>query len=127
MNDRQQTLIEVFQDTKRFYTENTCLADAVEHSKARTMFFKANNYPPLPEKRETPAVIEVTKSKTFEAAMNWQAAHLEDWIAVLNFASAVNPGGGVSHGSNAQEESLCRCSTLYPTLNQSFLWRAYYS
>ena len=127
MNDRRQTLIDVFQDTKRYYTENQALADAVEHSKARTAFYKANNYPPLPQKREAAAVVEVTKSKTFETAMKWQAEHPEDWIAVLNFASAVNPGGGVAHGSSAQEESLCRCSTLYPTLNQSFLWRAYYN
>ena len=45
---------------------------------------------------------------------------------MLNFASAVNPGGGVRSGSSAQEESLCRCSTLYPTLNQRFLWEKYY-
>lgn len=47
-------------------------------------------------------------------------------IAVLNFASATNPGGGVVNGSSAQEESLCRCSTLYPTLDRRFLWQAYY-
>lgn len=44
----------------------------------------------------------------------------------MNFASAVNPGGGVRSGSSAQEESLCRYSTLYPTLNQQFLWKKYY-
>ena len=47
-------------------------------------------------------------------------------MAVLNFASATNPGGGVKSGSSAQEESLCRCSTLYPTLNQRWLWDQYY-
>lgn len=45
---------------------------------------------------------------------------------MLNFASATNPGGGVKTGSSAQEESLCRCSTLYPTLNQRWLWDQYY-
>lgn len=29
-------------------------------------------------------------------------------------------------GSSAQEESLCRCSTLYPTLTQDWLWNQYY-
>lgn len=33
--------------------------------------------------------------------------------AVLNFASAKNPGGGFLGGSQAQEESLSRCSGLY--------------
>lgn len=38
-------------------------------------------------------------------------------LCVLNFASATNVGGGFIKGSNAQEESLCRSSNLYPYLN----------
>merc|ERR1712008_39917 len=37
-------------------------------------------------------------------------------IAVLNFASATNPGGGFKGGAQAQEESLARSSALYPCL-----------
>ncbi len=36
--------------------------------------------------------------------------------AVLNFASAKNPGGGFLGGSQAQEESLARSSALYAAL-----------
>lgn len=36
--------------------------------------------------------------------------------AVLNFASAKNPGGGFIGGASAQEESLARSSSLYATL-----------
>ncbi|KAI3619056.1 hypothetical protein WG66_000449 [Moniliophthora roreri] len=37
-------------------------------------------------------------------------------IGVLNFASAKKPGGGFLTGAQAQEESIARSSTLYPSL-----------
>ncbi|KAF9525018.1 hypothetical protein CPB83DRAFT_860417 [Crepidotus variabilis] len=36
-------------------------------------------------------------------------------IGVLNFASAKNPGGGFMTGAQAQEESIARSSTAYPS------------
>lgn len=37
-------------------------------------------------------------------------------LGLLNMASDVCPGGGVKKGSKAQEEDICRRTTLYPTL-----------
>ena len=91
-----------------------------------------NNYTQvIPEgkevKYEVPAegndlVVKVTKSKTFDAARKYT----EGKTAVLNFASATTPGGGVTKGATAQEECLCRCSTLYPTLSNKRCWDEFY-
>ena len=59
--------------------------------------------------------IEVTKERTQEAVRRLVDDGHED-PAVLNFASARNPGGGFVGGAKAQEEDLARCSGLYPCL-----------
>ena len=47
-------------------------------------------------------------------------------VAVHNFASATNPGGGVTRGSSAQEECLCRCSGLYFCLSVPDMMKGFY-
>ncbi|MGW6274901.1 TIGR02452 family protein [Streptomyces sp. NPDC055060] len=57
-------------------------------------------------------VVEVTGESSLEAARRLTGAR-EDPVAVLNFSSARNPGGGYLNGAQAQEEALCRASALY--------------
>ncbi|MEU0192033.1 TIGR02452 family protein [Streptomyces afghaniensis] len=68
--------------------------------------------------RVTRTRIEVTGESSLEAARR-----LGGNVAVLNFASARNPGGGYLNGAQAQEEALCRASALYTCLLRA---RAFY-
>lgn len=123
--DRREQLRGIFWDTEAFLRENRTLAEAVEKSRAGVRLYAAETPLPLPEQQKAGAVA-VTKARTFEAAIRLRREYPAARIAVLNFASAVQPGGGVKSGCTAQEESLCRCSTLYPTLDQKQLWDRYY-
>ncbi|MEV6260070.1 TIGR02452 family protein [Streptomyces sp. NPDC051784] len=60
-------------------------------------------------------VIEVTDETSLRAAHRLYAES-QSRVAVLNYASARNPGGGYLNGAQAQEESLCRGSALHATL-----------
>lgn len=125
--DRREILTEVFRDTQAFYAENAILAEAVRASVRATELIGAEEYPALPTAgRGKRCEIAVTPSRTFEAAMRLRKKFPDKKIGVLNFASAMKPGGGVLRGSGAQEESLCRCSTLYPTLDRKWLWDKFY-
>lgn len=53
---------------------------------------------------------EITTEDSFQASARF------DHPLVMNFANAHHPGGGFEIGATAQEESLCRCSTLFASL-----------
>ncbi len=69
----------------------------------------ADTTPRTPIGTRTP--VTVTRETTLDAARR-----IGGDVAVLNFASAKNPGGGFQNGSQAQEESLARSSGLYECL-----------
>jgi len=63
------------------------------------------------------SLITVSNRDSFEAAvaMKQRIADNEQ-VLVLNFANPIYPGGGVRYGASAQEEDLCRKSSLLLSL-----------
>ena len=120
------TNIRVFQDTLKRIASDEDLTAAVLQSKKWTSLYYADQYPPFEAGESQNTEIAVTHDRSFQSAMRLKSENPEAKIAVLNFANAFTPGGGVTIGSNAQEEGLCRCSTLYPVLNRKYLKENYY-
>jgi len=111
----KQDRIRVFNDTIYRIQNTNSLRESITMSTQHTTFYAHMD---LPLKEETQLRlldnIHVTSEPTITAALRLKQQY--DRVAILNFASANNPGGGVESGANAQEECICRCSTLYPVL-----------
>lgn len=123
--------IKIFQDTERLVNEKAILADAVRYSTKNQIlipeYMQVTDMMPEIEHNVSQYIAQanvlVSTKRTYEAASAYKGRK----VCVHNFASVTNPGGGVTKGSSAQEECLCRCSTLYFNLNTSDMWAGFYS
>lgn len=56
---------------------------------------------------------------SFSVALSIKEREPDERVLVLNFANPLNPGGGVRRGARAQEEDLCRKSSLLLALEDA--------
>lgn len=115
--------VAIFEDTRDLCMTSNELKQAISESNSlQEVILEYKNLPAVTARYTEPAKIVVSKKRSYEAAQEYL---LYD-TCVLNFASATNPGGGVVWGSTAQEECLCRCSTLYANLMHHKMWDKFY-
>lgn len=106
-------MIAVIEDTLQLCKDNQVIKDSVNKSIVRQQLILEGDVVKCNHGNKDTRIV-VSKDRSFEAASKYAGKK----VCVLNFASATNPGGGVLHGSTAQEECLCRISTLYPCINE---------
>lgn len=122
---KQLSLKEIFEDTQKCYLTNPELKVSCDFSKKNHVFYKADEKISCDINRfSANAKVVVSKKRTFEAAEKYSKEGFK--TAVLNFANSFCPGGGVVEGARAQEECLCRISTLYDSISSQEMMKKFY-
>lgn len=106
---------EVMVDTKEQYETVPALQEAVQHSIGHQYMVAQEEALDQPAAGESHTHYITSARRTFEAAKEYVGKK----TAVLNFANN-HSVGGAPFSAGAQEESLCRCSTIYPCLQAMY-------
>lgn len=122
----QTERIAVFEDTMDWIKNDPVLSASIDVAKKNTTVFYEDDYPDFKTSGKKNTAVTVTGDRSYQAAMRLSKENPGAKIAVMNFANAFHAGGGVTKGSSAQEECLCRTSTLYPLLYRRTLRDSFY-
>lgn len=101
-----------------FNNENISIKNQTEECIKHTILYKPDDFDTIHTDKKLfdknyETAFEIINNTTLECLYSLRN---EKKLGCLNFASARNPGGGFMGGAQAQEESLARSSSLYPSL-----------
>jgi len=124
----KKNLISIQNDTLKLCIQNNILKKSIENSIKNTILYKEDFKFDLSQnnQKSNKYNISISKYRTFQCIKHFFLKNKNLKNCVLNFANAYFPGGAALSGARAQEESLCRASTLYPCLNTPYLKENYY-
>lgn len=103
--------------------EDIDLSESIVRTRGRTTVLDT----PRTWLRSFPTPIEMFRGTTLECCAAIKNVRPDAKVAVLNFASGKNSCGGFLRGSQAQEESLARTSTLYSSLTTRLATEGFYA
>lgn len=122
---KRDRLRQVAEDNTRIFESGTYvegyghttvdIAAELAQSKAATRVLSAGGEAAPNPGDGDPTWVGIGSETTLDALLMLHSEWVRN-IAVLNFASATTPGGGYLRGGEAQEESLCRATTLHDSL-----------
>ena len=102
----RETMIDTYDLCKKINSLRNSISKSIRHQK---VLYERDIVKPFLIHCNTKVI--VSSKRTFEAASFYKGKK----VAVLNFANN-HSIGGAPYSAGAQEESLCRCSTLLPCL-----------
>lgn len=111
MNNYSEINYRVMKNTEVLYESLPELKDSIKHSISKQKIYWENDQIPPQEKKSYQTKIIISSKTTLEAAKEYAGQRL----AILNFANNHSVGGS-PFSAGAQEESICRSSTLFPCL-----------
>ena len=124
MVDRNER-IRIFEETMELCKSHPNLVNCVDYStREQTITWQEDPVYTVEGRYLNPAKLLLSPQRTFEASRKY--ANQGKRVCALNFASSVTPGGGVTRGTTAQEESMCRISTLYASISDKETAGAFY-
>ena len=114
----------IFKDTRYQYINDELLINSINDSKSKTKLYDEEFELAEMKENNDLAKVLLTDDRLISASLSYVVKKLK--TAILNIGDGIHPGGNVIHGGVTTENSICRISTLYPLLNQPYLFDEYY-